>query len=67
MNPARTFGPDLVAADFHAYWVHVAGPVAGALGAVGGPFVLRGQGGGRSGSDAAQGTMGTQVAQPEKP
>jgi aquaporin Z len=25
MNPARTFGPDLVATDFTSYWVYVAG------------------------------------------
>ena len=31
MNPARTFGPDLVGADFNAYWVYVAGPLAGAV------------------------------------
>ena len=30
MNPARTFGPDAVGADFHAYWVYIAGPLAGA-------------------------------------
>ena len=30
MNPARTFGPDLVVAHFSQYWVYVAGPVAGA-------------------------------------
>lgn len=30
MNPARTFGPDLVGADFSSYWVYVAGPLAGA-------------------------------------
>src|SRR4029079_12685979 len=35
MNPSRTFGPDLVAADFDAYWVYVAGPIAGAIAAVG--------------------------------
>jgi len=29
MNPARTFGPDLVGTDFTSYWVYVAGPVAG--------------------------------------
>src|SRR6187455_3466985 len=34
MNPARTFGPDLVGADWTAYWVYVAGPIAGAALAV---------------------------------
>ena len=34
MNPARTFGPDLVGADFSDYWVYVAGPIAGAAVAV---------------------------------
>ena len=29
MNPARTFGPDLVGADFTAYWVYVVGPLLG--------------------------------------
>ena len=43
MNPARTFGPDVVGADFHAYWVYVAGPLAGAVVAVGTAFVLRGR------------------------
>ena len=27
MNPARTFGPDLVGTDFTSYWVYVAGPI----------------------------------------
>jgi aquaporin Z len=30
MNPARTFGPDLIGADFTSYWVYVAGPLVGA-------------------------------------
>src|SRR3954464_15812016 len=29
MNPARTFGPDLVARDFGSYWIYVAGPLLG--------------------------------------
>jgi aquaporin Z len=62
MNPARTFGPDLVAADFHAYWIYIAGPLAGTLAAVGAAFVLRGPGGGRAGSIAAQGALQTRVA-----
>ena len=48
MNPARTFGPDLVGRDFSDYWVYVAGPLTGALLAVGAAWVLRGAGGGRS-------------------
>ena len=35
MNPARTFGPDMISLDFGAYWVYVAGPIAGAVVAVG--------------------------------
>ena len=31
MNPARTFGPDLVGTTFTGYWVYVAGPIAGAV------------------------------------
>jgi aquaporin Z len=66
MNPARTFGPDLVAADFTNYWVYVAGPLAGAVLAVGAAWVLRGAGGGRAGSVAAQGNIFTEVERPEK-
>ena len=65
MNPARTFGPDLISLTFDGYWVYVAGPLLGALIAVGCGFVLRGPGGGRSGSGAAQGTLFTEVAKPE--
>ena len=61
MNPARTFGPDLVSRTFTDYWVYIAGPVAGAVLAVGIAFVLRGPGGGLSGSGAAQGALFTEV------
>src|SRR4249919_2270199 len=66
MNQARTFGPDLVGADFTAYWVYIAGPLAGAVVAVGTAYILRGRGGGRAGSTAAQGALRTQVAQPDQ-
>jgi aquaporin Z len=67
MNPARTFGPDLVGNNFTAYWVYIAGPLAGAVGAVVLAGVLRGRGGGRSGSSAAQGDLFTEVHEPAKP
>ena len=57
MNPSRTFGPDLVSVDFTAYWVYVAGPLLGAVLAVGFAFILRGRGGGIAGSAAAQGGL----------
>jgi aquaporin Z len=67
MNPARTFGPDLVSTTFTDYWVYVAGPLAGALIAVVIAFVLRGRGGGHSGSAAAQGDLFLEVEQPAQP
>ncbi len=66
MNPARTFGPDVIGADFHAYWVYVAGPTAGAALAVVVAFVLRGRGGGIAGSGAAQGGLFTEAANPDQ-
>src|SRR5580658_6832579 len=66
MNPARTFGPDLVSTTFTAYWVYAAGPIAGAVLAVGIAFVLRGVGGGKSGSGAAQGDLFTEGYEPGK-
>ena len=66
MNPARTFGPDLVSADFSSYWVYVAGPLVGAVIAVGFAFVLRGRGGGLAGSAAAQGVLFTEAEHPDR-
>jgi aquaporin Z len=59
MNPARSFGPDLALLDFTNYWAYLVGPIAGALIAVGIAWILRGPGGDRSGSAAAQGRLGT--------
>ncbi|MBS1888639.1 MAG: aquaporin [Actinobacteria bacterium] len=64
MNPARTFGPDLVGGNFSCYWVYVAGPLTGALLAVGVAYILRGPGGGKSGSAAAQGGLFTEEQRP---
>ena len=60
MNPARTFGPDLVSVTFTSYWVYIAGPLAGAVIAVGIAFVLRGRGGDKSALGAAQGDLLTE-------
>ena len=66
MNPARTFGPDLVGRDFASYWVYVVGPLVGAVIAVGFAYVLRGAGGGTSSSEAAQGVLATEIKRPDK-
>jgi len=60
MNPARSLGPALVLGDWTSWWAYLVGPVAGAAVAVGAALVLRGRGGGRSGTSAAQGTLGTE-------
>jgi aquaporin Z len=64
MNPARTFGPDLISTTFTDYWVYVAGSLAGAVIAVVIAFILRGRGGGRAESVAAQGDLFLEAQEP---
>src|SRR6266487_6449280 len=63
MNPARSFGPDLVLWNFSSYWVYLVAPIAGALVAVAIAYILRGSGGGQSGIEAAQGRLQEIVAE----
>jgi len=58
MNTARSLGPAFVLGDWTSWWAYLLGPIAGAVIAAGIAYVLRGAGGGRSGRDAAQGTLG---------
>jgi aquaporin Z len=60
MNPARSFGPDLVLWNFSHYWVYLVGPIAGGLVATSIAYILRGRG---SGIQAAQGRLQEIVAE----
>lgn len=67
MNPARSLGPAIVLGDWTAWWAYLAGPLAGALIGAGIGYVLRGRGGGRSGIQAAQGTLGIPPTAADQP
>ena len=58
MNPARSFGPDLMLMNFSHFWACLKGPIAGALLAVGVAYILRGPGGDEPTILAAQGRLG---------
>jgi aquaporin Z len=57
MNPARSLGPALATGDLHQLWIYLTAPVLGMLIAAAAAEILRGPGGGRHGSRAAQGTL----------
>jgi aquaporin Z len=67
MNPARSFGPDLLLWNFSQYWVYLVGPLAGALLAVVVGYVLRGPGGDEAARQSAQGRLEAYLRSPEKP
>ena len=57
MNPARSLGPAAVTGDLHDLWIYLTAPFIGGLLAVAAAYILRGPGGGPSGTRAAQGTL----------
>ena len=55
MNPVRSFAPDLVRGDMSTTWIYIAGPIIGAMIAVGFEWILKGKAT-AAGDAAAQGT-----------
>jgi aquaporin Z len=66
MNPARSFGPALVAGDWRAYWAYVAGPLLGAMIALVCARILRGPGGDASARAAASGRLDDLLSTPHE-
>lgn len=67
MNPARSVGPALVTGDLHDLWIYLAAPGLGMLLAVAVAWILRGPGGGPTGSRAAQGTLAPPAVKRQSP
>jgi aquaporin Z len=57
LTEIRFFGPALVSGDWTAHWVYVAGPLIGAVIAVGCAVILRGRGGDPTAVTAASGSV----------
>ncbi|HZM02868.1 MAG TPA: aquaporin [Candidatus Saccharimonadales bacterium] len=57
MNPVRSFAPDLVRGDLSTTWIYIAGPIVGAMIAVGFEWILKGKPT-AAGTSAAQGSLG---------
>jgi aquaporin Z len=56
MNPVRSFAPDLVRLDMSTTWIYIAGPIIGAMIAVGFEWILKGKPT-AAGNSAAQGSL----------
>jgi aquaporin Z len=43
MNPVRSLAPDVMSGDMNTAWIYVAGPLIGAMIAVGFEWILKGK------------------------
>jgi aquaporin Z len=66
MNPVRSFAPDLLRGDMSTTWIYVAGPLLGAIIAVGFEWILKGNAT-AAGTLAAQGDLDSAGNTPRQP